>query len=126
MTQRSRFALATLSILATAALAATSAEARPGQGRRPQAPIPAVETMPQVEPATVTVETPTVTLPNPTGEFSEAPSTNHPRQGASRADHQNLPPGLQRQVDSGRGLPPGLQRQVDSGRGLPPGLQRAR
>jgi hypothetical protein len=110
MTQQSRFALAALSILATVALAATSAEARPGQGRRPQAPVPAVETIPQVEPPTVTVETPTVTITTPTDELPEAPSANHPTQGESTVDHQNLPPGLQRQVDSGRGLPPGLQR----------------
>ncbi len=119
MTLRSHFALAALSILATAALAATSADARPGQGRgqRPQPTAPVVEILPPVEALLVTDE-------SPTAELLEVIAVDSPVQAAPPSGRQNLPPGLQRQGDSGRGLPPGLQRQVDSGRGLPPGLQR--
>lgn len=121
MTLRSHLALAVLSILATAALAATSADARPSQSRsqRPQPTVPVIENLSPSETPTVTGETPTAELP-------EAIAGDRPVEAAPMAGRQNLPPGLQRLIDSGRGLPPGLQRQVDGGRGLPPGLQRGR
>lgn len=112
MTLRSQFALATLSILATAALAATAAEARPGQGHRPQA-APVVETLPQVdlEGPAVTVETPEVTIDGTAPIEVTTPETDTSTVSEPTADNQNLPPGLQRRVDSGRGLPPGLQNR---------------
>ncbi|TVQ07667.1 MAG: hypothetical protein EA368_13635 [Leptolyngbya sp. DLM2.Bin27] len=124
MTHRSRCALAALSILATAALA-TTAEAQPRQMRGPRTqPLPVTEIRPEMP--DVTLDTPAVSVENPTVEQPEETAVSSPVAGEPTADHQNLPPGLQRQVDGGRGLPPGLQRQVDSGRGLPPGLQRSR
>ncbi len=131
MTLRSQFALATLSILATAALAATAAEARPGQGQRPQPSASiAQEVVPQVESPAVAVETPEVTLETTESVLVEPLEVETPEPEnavvTTTAEDQNLPPGLQRQVDRDRGLPPGLQRQADSDRGLPPGLQRSR
>jgi hypothetical protein len=126
MSLRSQLALATLSILATAALAATAAEARPGQGggHRPQPSTAVVqEAVPQVESPTATVESPEVTLETTDSVAVELPETEPSVVSESTAEYENLPPGLQRQVDSDRGLPPGLQRQADSDRGLPPGLR---
>lgn len=126
MSLRSQLALATLSILATAALAATAADARPGQGRgqRPQPSAPVVqEVAPQVASPTATVETSEVTLETTDSVVVEIPDTETSALSESAAEYENLPPGLQRQVDSGRGLPSGLQRQAESDRGLPPGLR---
>ncbi|PSR18255.1 hypothetical protein C8255_08420 [filamentous cyanobacterium CCP3] len=132
MSLRSQLALATLSILATAALAATAADARPGQGRgpRPQPSQPVVqEVVPQVEtPLTVDTEA-TAGSPEVTVETSETVDQGslplHGTAAQNPADnYQNLPPGLQRRVNSGRDLPPGLQQQIDSGRDLPAGLNR--
>lgn len=126
MSLRSQLALATLSILATAALAATAADARPGQGRgqRPQSSAPVVQdVVPQVTSPADPVETPEVTLETADSVVVEIPETETLVVRESTAEYENLPPGLQRRVDGGRGLPPGLQRQVDGDRGLPPGLR---
>jgi hypothetical protein len=130
-----RLILASLGVVAIAAFAA-AAEARPGQGRgqRPQPTPAAIETAPLFEPSEVVVPAPELAVETPTAVV-EVPDPETPDSvtvtgggttdpGADAAEPQNLPPGLQRQVDSDRGLPPGLQRQVDSDRGLPPGLQR--
>ncbi|MGB3203054.1 MAG: hypothetical protein WBA99_19260 [Nodosilinea sp.] len=125
MTTRSHLALTMLSILTTAAVAATAADARPGQGReqRPQPSGPAIEdVVPQGGSAALGVERPEISSETAEAEAQESLLLHGPV--TQSAEHpQNLPPGLQRRVDNGRGLPPGLQRQVDSGRGLPPGLQ---
>lgn len=140
MSLRSQIAMATFSVLATIALAATAADARPGQGRghRPQPSQPVVqEVVPQAE-SPLTVETTEVTAVSTdvtvetSSEFESGSETvdqdSLPLYGTtaqgSAENPQNLPPGLQRRIDNGRGLPPGLQRQIDSGRGLPAGLNR--
>lgn len=130
MASRSHFVLVVLSVLTTAALAATAADARPGQGQahraRPRAPM-IQEPVPQVKPPSVTLGTPEstveVTVETSETEDQESLPLDGPVAQEPTGNPQNLPPGLQRQVDGGRGLPPGLQRRVDSSRGLPPGLQ---
>ncbi|PSN16073.1 hypothetical protein C7293_04265 [filamentous cyanobacterium CCT1] len=126
MSLRSQFTLATLSVLATAALAVTAAEARPGQGQgqQPQPSQPVVqEAVPEAE---LTLTGDAIEATAETADIVNQGSLPlHGSVTQASADHpQNLPPGLQRRVENGRGLPPGLQRRIDSGRGLPAGLNR--
>ena len=110
MAKRSPLALTVLSILATAALAVTAAEAQSGQawGQRPQPSAPVVQqTVLSAEAPAVTVETSEVIVAAPATALSstiaEPSLSNTP--GVNRS---TLPSGLQRWLDSDHSLHSGL------------------
>ncbi len=122
MNLRSHIGMATMSLLITATVAVTAAEASPGQGRghRPQSSAPVTgETLPLFESFEAIVEDPAVTVEAPDVALEEV-DIDLSESGAEGAVATETPLA----IEAGQSLPPGLQRQVDDGRGLPPGLSR--